>query len=113
MNELDLEAARAAPLAGILRLKTLDVVVGQRPLVILLVNIAGSGLMGCLAGAIASGTVLPLAWRGFFAIGLLGALTAFSSFALDAGQLWHQCYCHFWHLARISGRLGIVGYGNE
>jgi CrcB protein len=56
----------------------------------LLVNIAGSGLMGCLAGMIASGMVLPEAWRGFFAIGLLGALTTFSSFALDAGQLWQK-----------------------
>ena len=57
------------------------------PLATLLVNIAGSGLMGCLAGAIASGMVLPETWRGFFTIGLLGALTTFSSFALDAGQL--------------------------
>jgi fluoride exporter len=92
----------------------------------LLVNIAGSGLMGCLAGAVAAGMVLPEAWRGFFAIGLLGALTTFSSFALDAGhlwqkqgmvmagaRLWHQCYCRFWHLARVFGRLGIVEYGNE
>ena len=60
------------------------------PLATLLVNIAGSGLMGCLAGAIASGMVLPEPWRGFFAIGLLGALTTFSSFALDAGQLWQK-----------------------
>ena len=60
------------------------------PLATLLVNIAGSGLMGCLAGAIASGMVLPETWRGFFAIGLLGALTTFSSFALDAGQLWQK-----------------------
>ena len=60
------------------------------PLATLLVNIAGSGLMGCLAGAIATGMVLLGAWRGFFAIGLLGALTTFSSFALDAGQLWHK-----------------------
>ena len=60
------------------------------PVATLLVNIAGSGLMGCLAGAIASGMVLPEAWRGFFAIGLLGALTTFSSFALDAGQLWQK-----------------------
>ena len=60
------------------------------PLATLLVNIAGSGLMGCLTGAIASGMVLPEAWRGFFAIGLLGALTTFSSFALDVGQLWHK-----------------------
>ena len=60
------------------------------PLATLLVNIAGSGLMGCFAGALASGIVLPEAWRGFFAVGLLGALTTFSSFALDAGQLWQK-----------------------
>ena len=60
------------------------------PLATLLVNIAGSGLMGCLAGAIAAGMVLPEAWRGFFAIGLLGALTTFSSFAFDADQLWQK-----------------------
>ena len=56
----------------------------------LLVNIARSGLMGSLAGAIAPGMVLPETWRGFFAICLLGALATFSSFALDAGQLWQK-----------------------
>ena len=60
------------------------------PLATLLVNIAGSGLMGCLAGAVAIGMVLPGAWRGFFTIGLLGALTIFSGFALDADQLWQK-----------------------
>ena len=60
------------------------------PLATFLVNIAGSGLMGCLASAVAAGMVLPEAWRGFFAIGLLGALTTFSSFALDADQLWQK-----------------------
>ena len=60
------------------------------PLATLMVNIAGSSLMGCLAGAIAAGMVLPEAWRGFFAVGLLGAMTTFSSFALDAGQLWQK-----------------------
>ena len=60
------------------------------PLATLLVIIAGSGLMGCIAGAIAAGMVLPEALRGFFAVGLLGALTTFSSFALDAGQLWQK-----------------------
>ena len=55
-----------------------------------LVNIVGSGLMGCLAGAVAAGMVLPEAWRGFFAIGFLGALTTFSSFALDAGALFQK-----------------------
>ena len=46
--------------------------------------------MGCLAGSIASGMVLPEAWWDFFAIGLLGLPTTFPSFALDAGQLWRK-----------------------
>ena len=54
------------------------------------VNIVGLRLMGCIVGAIASGMVLPEAWRDFFAVGLLGALTTFSSFAPDAGQLWQK-----------------------
>ena len=57
------------------------------PLATLAVNIAGCGLMGLLAGAIAGGMLLPEAWRGFVAVGLLGALTTFSSFALDAVNL--------------------------
>ncbi|MBL6596811.1 MAG: CrcB family protein [Candidatus Puniceispirillum sp.] len=60
------------------------------PLATLLVNIAGSAMMGGLAGLVAVGMVLPEAWRGFFAVGLLGALTTFSSFALDAGALWQK-----------------------
>ena len=60
------------------------------PLATLIVNIIGCGLMGLLAGAVAGGMLLPDAWRGFVAVGLLGALTTFSSFALDAGQLWQK-----------------------
>lgn len=60
------------------------------PLATIIVNIVGSGLMGLLAGAIAAGLVLPEAWRGFVAVGLLGALTTFSSFALDAGNLMQK-----------------------
>ena len=60
------------------------------PLATLLVNIAGSAMMGGLAGLVAVGMVFPEAWRGFFAVGLLGALTTFSSFALDAGALWQK-----------------------
>ena len=58
------------------------------PLATLVVNVAGSALMGCLAGGIAAGMALSESWRGFLAVGILGALTTFSSFALDIGQLW-------------------------
>lgn len=56
------------------------------PLATLSVNVVGSGVMGLVAG----GLILPEAWRAFFAVGLLGALTTFSSFALDAGTLVHK-----------------------
>ena len=58
------------------------------PMATLVVNFVGSALMGCLAGSVAAGFVLPEAWRGFLAVGMLGALTTFSSFAMDAGYLW-------------------------
>ena len=57
------------------------------PMATLVVNVAGSSLMGAIAGGIAAGISLPETWRGFTAVGFLGALTNFSSFALDASQL--------------------------
>ena len=57
------------------------------PMATLVVNVAGSSLMGAIAGGIAAGISLPEAWRGFIAVGFLGALTTFSSFALDTGKL--------------------------
>ena len=57
------------------------------PMATLVVNVAGSSLMGAIAGGIAAGISLPEAWRGSIAGGYLGALTTFSSFALDTGQL--------------------------
>jgi len=57
------------------------------PLATLTVNVAGSAVMGGLAAMLAVGLPLPEAWRGFIAVGFLGALTTFSSFALDTGQL--------------------------
>ena len=53
----------------------------------LVVNVAGSSLLGAIAGGIAAGISLPEAWRGFIAVGFLGALITFFRFALDTGQL--------------------------
>ena len=60
------------------------------PVATLIVNVCGSGLMGLFAGLVAGGLMVPEAWRAFIAIGLLGALTTFSSFSLDAGALFQK-----------------------
>ena len=60
------------------------------PLAMLSVNVVGSGVLGLLAGLVAGGLILPEAWCAFLEVGLLGALTTFSSFALDAGTLLHK-----------------------
>jgi len=60
------------------------------PLSTLLVNFVGCGSMGVLAGAVAAGLVVPELTRGLLAVGFLGALTTFSSFAIDAGNLLHK-----------------------
>ena len=57
------------------------------PFATIAVNVGGCAIMGVLAGAVAGGMAVPEIWRGFIAIGFLGALTTFSSFALDAGTL--------------------------
>lgn len=55
------------------------------PLGTLLINIVGSAVMGLFVGLMAR--LLP-AWQGdarlFFAVGVLGGFTTFSSFSLDA-----------------------------
>ena len=65
------------------------------PVATLIVNVCGSGLMGLFAGLVAGGLMVPEAWRAFIAIGLLGALTTFSSFALDAGALFQKQALHW------------------
>ena len=60
------------------------------PVATLIVNVCGSSLMGLFAGLVAGGLMVPEAWRAFIAIGLLGALTTFSSFSLDAGALFQK-----------------------
>ena len=60
------------------------------PLATLCVNIVGSCAMGMFACFVTGHGAVPEIWRGFFAVGLLGALTTFSSFALDAGTLWQR-----------------------
>ena len=56
----------------------------------LIFNVCSSGLMGFFPSLAAGGLMVPEACRAFIAIGLLGALTTFSSFVLDTGTLFQK-----------------------
>ena len=54
------------------------------PIGILTVNLSGCFIIGLLAGLLATERIaLPLHWREFAFVGLLGGFTTFSSFGLD------------------------------
>jgi CrcB protein len=58
----------------------------------LTVNVAGSLLMGVLAGwfVLKAGEAWTTSARLFFATGVLGGFTTFSAFSLDAVLLWER-----------------------
>lgn len=56
----------------------------------LIVNVAGSLIMGLLAGYFASRTGIGQHWRLFMATGILGGFTTFSAFSLDAVLLYER-----------------------
>ena len=57
---------------------------------ILSVNVAGSIMMGMMAALLAVSSALSDPVREFVMIGFLGALTTFSSFALDAHSFFQR-----------------------
>ena len=57
---------------------------------ILSVNVTGSMMMGVMAAMITTSSSLSDPVRGFVMIGFLGALTTFSSFALDAHSFFQR-----------------------
>ncbi|GJD80448.1 putative fluoride ion transporter CrcB [Methylobacterium gregans] len=74
---INLAVARLAPALGF-------------PLATLLINVAGSFLMGVLAAAFALRGEAPQSLRLFLTTGILGGFTTFSTFSLDAITLWQR-----------------------
>ncbi len=58
------------------------------PIGTLLVNVLGSFAMGIFYVLIIEKGLLPAEWRPFIMTGLLGAFTTFSTYSLDALNLW-------------------------
>lgn len=56
----------------------------------LVVNIAGSFLMGVIIELAALRLNLTLEWRAFLVVGVLGGYTTFSAFTLDAVNLFER-----------------------
>lgn len=71
------------------------------------VNLAGCLVIGLLAGALASGRMaLPLHWREFVFVGLLGGFTTFSTFSLDTLLLART---HSMGYAALNVGLQVIG----
>ncbi len=60
------------------------------PWAIWFANVFGSMLMGLLYVLIIERGIIAQQWAPFLMVGFLGALTTFSSFALDAVLLWQN-----------------------
>lgn len=102
---IPLLVALGAALGGALRHASTVALDGRWPVGTLLVNVAGSGLLGL-------SLALALDGRGwaFFATGFCGALTTFSSFAVQAvdrplvpGTIYV--------IATVAGSLGLCAVG--
>lgn len=61
---------------------------GQLPMATLSANLIGCFVMGVAYVLIVDRQTLPAEWRGPLMVGFLGALTTFSSFAIEALGLW-------------------------
>lgn len=80
------------------------------PYGMLTVNVVGSLVMGVLAGYFAFKGETSQPWRLFFATGVLGGFTTFSSFSLDMVALWERNELMFLAVyAAASLIISVVG----
>ena len=67
-----------------------DITSQKFPYATLIVNVAGSFVMGILFVVIVERAALPAEMRSLLMIGFIGAFTTFSAFSLDALGLWQN-----------------------
>lgn len=67
---------------------------GKFPVATFAANVSGCFLMGIVYVLVVDKALLPAAWRPFFMVGVLGAFTTFSTFAIEALALWQTA--HHW-----------------
>ncbi|GAA5523584.1 putative fluoride ion transporter CrcB [Microbulbifer aestuariivivens] len=85
-----LGGAIGAILRHLVAVWTYPVFNGKFPLGTLLVNLAGSFLIGVVYVLIVERSMLSEEWRLLLMTGLFGALTTFSTFSLESLLLWHN-----------------------
>ena len=75
----------------------------------LFINVSGSLIMGIFMGLTLSGTKNP-GWRAFFAVGVLGGYTTFSTFSYEAIKMISErsYFYAFWYTVG-SAVLSIAG----
>ena len=67
-----------------------DITSHKFPYATLIVNVAGSFVMGILFVVVVERAALPAEMRNLLMIGFIGAFTTFSAFSLDALGLWQN-----------------------
>lgn len=60
------------------------------PVAILLVNLVGCFVLGMILGAAARAQGLPRTWTTFLGVGVCGGFTTFSTFGVDALELFEE-----------------------
>ena len=78
---------------------------GDFPWGVLCANMAGSFFMGLLMGRISCLKGDFTAMTSFFATGILGGFTTFSSYALDTVILWHTSHAIF---SMVNAALNVM-----
>lgn len=87
---------------------------GRFPLATFCANALGCLLMGALYVALVEKSLLSASLRPLLLVGILGAFTTFSTFALEALVLWqqhHQALASLYVISSVAGSLFSVWAG--